>query len=130
MKTFPVLADYCIGDPRKDANVSRLVESLAECCQDSILRTLVGAGVVKGGQSIKELLEVSSAFMKDMALIPSVNYDADLIDPTVVHVRLSVQAVKIEPKAEVCEQCGGSKVDIGLDDMGTPVEGPCRKCQA
>jgi len=122
-------ADFIVGEPKRDSDILRVMEDIGQAAEDCLYKTLAGAGVIRPGMSRRAILEASGAFLKDAALLPSLHLEPDLMDETVLHVSVSFRAVKIEPKAEVCEQCGGSKVDIGLDDMGTPVEGPCRKCQ-
>lgn len=121
-------ADFIVGDPKRDQDILRVMESVGQAAEDCLYKTLYGAGVIQAGMSRRAILEAARTFLKDAAMIPEIHLQPDMVDDTVLHVSVSFRAVKIEPKPVVCEQCGGSKIDIGLDDMGAPLEGPCRKC--
>ena len=125
-----VFADFRVGEPNRDQDLTRIMEDLAQASEDCLYKLLVGAGAFQPGMSRRTILERSQAFLKDAALIPELHLENDLLDNTVIHVSVGFRAVKIAPapSSVPCEQCGGSKIDVGYDDMGTPVETPCKKC--
>lgn len=127
-----MVGNYNLHDFKRDPDMNRVMDALLNGVEDCLWKLFESKGVIRSGMSRQAALDAARSFCERVGLVPEISYQHDLVDNTVIHVTAGFRAVEIAAKeptpAAPCEQCGGSKVDIGYDDMGTPVESPCKKC--